>query len=197
VVFDVDLQDGQVQESELFFVAQRGDGSVWTLGEYPELYTNGQLTGAPSTWISGIQGARAGRAMLAHPIAGTPTYLQGLSPSVGFHDCGTVVRTDQRTCVTAGCFNDVLTVDEFAPNDPAGGHQEKFHAPGVGVVKVAAAGGVDPEALQLTKAAELCPLEFASVRAQVLAQDSRGYAVSPDVFGRTPHAKRTLRADTC
>jgi hypothetical protein len=197
VMYDVDIQDGQVQEAELFFVAQRSDGSVWTLGEYPEEYDNGTLTGAPSTWIAGIDGARSGRAMLAAPAVGTPTYLQGLSRKIEFKDCATVFQTDQRTCVTLGCFNDVVVVDEFAPNDPLGGHQRKFYAPGVGNVRVAAAGGVDPEALQLTKAAALCPKAFAKVRQEVVAQDSRGYHVSPDVFGTTPHAVQTLHADTC
>jgi hypothetical protein len=197
VIYDVDIQDGQLQEAELFFLAQRSDGSVWTLGEYPEEYDNGTLTGAPSTWITGIVGARAGRAMLAHPVVGTPTYLQGLAKKVGFHDCATVFQTGQRTCVPAGCFNDVLVTDEFAPNDPQGGHQRKFYAPGVGNIRVAAAGGVDPEALTLTRAKELCPAAFAKVRAQVLAQDLRGYTVSPDVYARTPHARQTLHADTC
>lgn len=197
VIFDVDLQDGVVQESELFFVAQRSDGSVWTLGEYPEEYQNGRLTGAPNTWVAGVQGARAGKAMLARPRVGTPTYLQGLSPKIAFQDCGTVFATGQRVCVTLGCFGDVLVVDEFAPNDPQGGHQRKFYAPGVGNVRVAAAGGVDPEALQLTKAAKLCPDEFADVRDQVLAQDARAYTVAGAIIGHTTHATRTLRAETC
>jgi hypothetical protein len=197
VIYDVDIQDGVLQEAELFFVAQRSDGSIWTLGEYPEEYDNGTLTGAPSTWIAGIARARAGQAMLADPKLGTPTYLQGFAPKVGFHDCATVFQTGQRTCVPVGCFNDVLVVDEFAPNDPEGGHQRKFYAPGVGNVRVAAAGGVDPEALELTKSAELCPAAFAAVRSAVLAQDARGYQVSPDVYGTTPRAQRTLHADTC
>lgn len=197
VVFDVDFQDGEVIESELFFVAQREDGSVWTLGEYPEEYENGRLAGAPSTWISGTAGARAGIAMLAHPRVGTPTYLQGLGPDVGFKDCATVFRTDQRTCGPIRCYDDVLVTDEFAPLDPQGGHQRKFYAPGVGVVRVAAAGGVDPEALQLTRAAKLCAHEFAQVRRQVLAQDNRGYRVARDVYSATTRAQRTLSAETC
>jgi hypothetical protein len=197
VVFDVDIQDGQVIESELFFVAQREDGSVWTLGEYPEEYENGKLAGAPSTWISGTAGARAGIAMLADPRVGTPTYLQGLGPAVGFKDCATVFRTDQRTCGPIQCYDDVLVTDEFAPLDPAGGHQRKFYAPWVGVVQVTAAGGVDPEALQLTRAAKLCAQEFAQVRRQVLAQDNRGYRVARDVYSATTRAQRTLTAETC
>jgi hypothetical protein len=197
VVFDVDLQDGVVVESEIFFVAQDESGRVWTFGEYPEEYDQGQLTGAPKTWLSGVHGAHAGIAMLALPRVGTPTYLQGLAPEVGFQDCGTVFKTGQRTCIPLRCYDGVLVIDEFAPLDPTGGHQRKFYAPGLGVIKVAAAGGVDPEALQLTRATELCPSAFAHVSKQALDQDGRGYDVAPAVYGGTPHAKRTLHADRC
>jgi hypothetical protein len=197
VIFDVDIQDGVLQESELFFVSQREDGSVWTLGEYPEEYDNGQLTGAPSTWISGTEKARAGIAMLGHPTVGTPTYLQGLAPKVDFKDCATVFQTGEHVCVKTGCYDNVLETDEFAPLDPEGGHQRKFNAPGVGVIKVAAAGGVDPEALQLTKDKVLCKSAFASVRQQVLEQDARGYQVATKVYGTTTPAVRTLQAASC
>jgi len=197
VIHDVDVQDGVVQEAELFFVAQRSDGSVWTLGEYPEEYDNGKLAGAPSTWVADTARARAGTAMLAAPKLGTPTYLQGFSPDIQFKDCATVVKTNQRTCVATGCYSGVLVIDEFAPFDPAGGHQLKYHAPGVGVIMVAAAGGVDPEALQLTRAGRLCAAEFAAVRKQVIEQDKRGYHVARDIYGATTHVEQTLSAQTC
>lgn len=197
VVLDVDIEDGAVIESELFFVAQRGDGSVWTLGEYPEEYEDGRLTGAPSTWIAGTAGARAGIAMQGHPQVGTPTYLQGFSPDIDFKDCATVVKVGQSTCVPAGCFDHVVVTDEFAPLDPEGGHQRKLSAPGVGVVRVGAAGGVDPEELQLTSATTLCGTDLAKVRRQVLAQDGRGYRVARDVYSDTARATRTLVAPGC
>src|SRR5439155_9683914 len=65
VIFELDLEGDQVLDSEVCCVAQRKDGSVWTLGPSPEEYEKGKLTGAPSTWISGKAGARAGIAMLA------------------------------------------------------------------------------------------------------------------------------------
>src|SRR5207244_3807070 len=197
VVFELDLEGDQVLESEVFFVAQRKDGSVWTLGEYPEEYEKGKLTGAPSTWISGTAGARAGIAMLAHPRVGTPTYLQGLGPGIGFKDCATVCRTGQRACRTLRCYDDVLVIDEFAPLEPEGGHQRKFYAPGVGAVQVAAAGGVDPEALKLSRAAKLCAEELSNVRQQALAQDNRGYDVAKDVYSATTRAQQTLDARPC
>jgi hypothetical protein len=197
VIQDVDVQDSVIIESEIFFVAQDRKGTVWTLGEYPEEYVNGQLDGAPSTWLSGVDGAHAGIAMLAKPKVGTPTYLQGLAPTVGFKDCATVLRIANRQCVTSGCYHDILVTDEFAPLDPTGGHQRKLYAAGVGAIKVGAAGGIDPETLQLTKAGPLCKADFAAVRQQALAQDVRGYTVAADVYGGSPHAKDTLDAKTC
>jgi hypothetical protein len=198
VILDKDFQDGELQEQEIFFVAQDHDGAVWTLGEYPEEYENAKLTGAPSSWLSGVQGARAGIAMLAHPRIGTPTYVQGLAPQVDFLDCATVFQTGQQhVCVPVGCFDNVLVTDEFAPLDPAGGHQRKFYAPGVGVVRVTAAAGVDPETLQLTRAQKLCKGAFAKIREQVVKQDRRGYHVAKDVYGDTPPVKDTLDAKTC
>ncbi len=115
---------------------------------------------------------------------------------VGFDDCATVFKTGQHTCVRVKCYDDVLVTDEFAPNDPTGGHQRKFYAPGVGNIKVSPVGGTNPETLSLIKAARLGPSDFASFRRLALAQDGRSYIVAPDVFGRTPHARVTLDAQT-
>ena len=54
VIFERDIQDGALQESELAFEAQDDQGRVWNVGEYPEEYEDGQLTGAPSTWMAGV-----------------------------------------------------------------------------------------------------------------------------------------------
>lgn len=197
VIFDRDIEDGQLTESEVFFLAQDDRGKVWTFGEYPEEYSNGQLVGAPSAWLAGAAGGRAGIAMVDRPRAGSPTYLQGLAPEVGFKDCASVFKTGQRVCVPVKCYDEVLVTDEFAPLKPRDGHQRKYYAPGVGNIKVAAAGGVDPETLELTRAAKLCPSELADVQAQALSQDGRGYQIAKDIYGKTPPAKETLRAQTC
>ncbi len=190
VVLDVDFDDGELQESELAFMAQDNSGSVWNLGEYPEEYVDGKLDGAPSTWIAGIAGARAGIGMLASPRVGRAAYLQGVAPKVDFRDCAEVVQTGRRVCVPVRCYNNVLVTEEWAPQDPEGGHQLKYYAPGVGNVKIGAIDGVDPEVLQLARHATLSAKKLAAVRQQVLAQDRRGYKVSPKVYGRTAPARR-------
>jgi hypothetical protein len=192
VVLDEDFDGGTLQEAELAFFAQDDDGTVWALGEYPEEYDNGSLTGAPSTWIVRIQDATAGIAMRARPAVGTPAYRQGYAPAIGFDDCAVVVRNGARTCVSAGCYHNVLVTDEWAPNDPQGGHQRKFYAPGVGLVRVEPVGGDSPEILGLAGRSCLGPGALAQVRDRVLRMDRRGYTVSPDVYGRTAHADGPL-----
>lgn len=190
VVFDRDFDKGDLQESELAFMAQDADGRVWNVGEYPEEYTDGRLDGAPNTWISGIAGARAGIGMQPHPRVGSDAYLQGVAPRIDFRDCAQVVQTDQRVCVPVRCYHHVLITDEWAPLEPEGGHQLKYYAPGVGNIKIDAVGGETPEVLQLTHRTKLNTSDMTAIRKQALAQDNRGYQVSPKVYGRTPPATR-------
>ncbi len=189
IVFDRDLDNGELQESELAFMAQDEDNRVWNVGEYPEEYVDGKLDGAPSTWIAGIARASAGVGMLPQPRVGTAAYLQGFAPKVDFRDCAQVVQTDQKVCVPVHCYHHVLVTEEWAPLEPDGGHQLKYYAPGVGNIKVGAIGGTNPEVLQLTKLTRLNDKDLAAIHRQVLAQDRRGYRVSPNVYGRTPLAK--------
>jgi hypothetical protein len=197
VLFDRDLQDGAVQESEIYFEAEDRSGTVWNLGEYPEEYPNGRLIGAPKSWLPGVAGAHPGIAMPAHPQIGTPTYPEGIAPSVGFKDCGTVVDTGRRTCAGPRCYGNVVVVDEYAPLQVGDGHQEKFMAPGLGTVQVAAAGGADPEALQLSSATRLCPADLASVDALALQEDQRAFHAAPALWGGTTPAAATLPAPSC
>jgi hypothetical protein len=185
VLWDVDSNEGQVQEAELAFHAQDEFGRVWGLGEYPEEYENGKFTGAPNTWISGVADARGGIMMLANPRLGTPRYLQGSAPDIDFLDCAKVFQTSQHVCVEGKCYNDVLVTDENSPLDPASGHQRKFFAPGVGNIKVTAVDDPEGETLVLTKVRRLCPNDLAKARKAALKLEKHAYKVS-DVYRTTP-----------
>jgi hypothetical protein len=190
VLWDRDISEGQVVEAELAFHAQDKDGNVWNLGEYPEEFENGKFIGAPSTWIAGVAGAEAGIAMRARPRVGSSPYIQGSAPAIDFLDQGKVVRQNQTTCVPVRCFQNVLVVDETNLAEPGEGHQLKFHAPGVGVVRVApGAGSTDQESLVLIRIRRLGPKEMDRVRAEALRLDRRAYRVSP-LYRHTPPAKR-------
>lgn len=188
VLWDRDYADGELVESELAFFAQSNSGDVWLFGEYPEEFENGEFTGAPNTFLSGLSGAQAGLAMQAEPRTGTPGYVQAHAPAVQFLDCGSVVQENQQTCVPTGCYNDVLVVDEHNPLEPAVGHQQKFYSAGIGLVKVTAVGGDHQETLDLVKTEQLPDAQLKEINQQALVLDEHAYEVNTD-YAQTPKAE--------
>ena len=185
VIWERDFIQGQLVEAELAFFAQDDDGTVWRLGEYPEEYEDGELDKAP-TWLAGQQGAKAGIAMMATPVVGTPDYAQGLAPKVDWFDRGKVLKVGEQTCVPVDCYDNVLVIDEFTLAEP-GAHQLKYYAPGVGNVRVGWSGD-DPsqETLELVEAANLSAEDLGRVREEALKLEKNAYRISKGVYGRTP-----------
>jgi hypothetical protein len=197
VIWDRDLQDGRLVEEELAFEAQDEAGNVWNLGEYPEEHEDGKFAGAPNTWLAGIQDAQAGVAMRVAPRVKTSSYFQGIAPKIDFQDEAKVAKQHQKTCVPAGCYRDVLVVDEWNPlEQPQDGHQFKFHAPGVGVVRIEARGGKEQETLMLTRLRHLDSAEMAKARERTLELDRHAYEVAPGVYRHTARAEPLRSADS-
>jgi hypothetical protein len=188
VIWDRDFNDGVLAEEELAFWAQDKQGNVWNLGEYPEEYEDGEFVGAPSTWIAGQDRARAGVIMLAQPRVGA-LYLQGFAPAVEFFDCAEVVRNGVRACTPLDCYDRVLVVDESSPLEPDSGVQRKFHAPGVGVVRITAIGDPEAETLTLTRVTKLGPEGLQAARKAVRRLERRAYRIS-EVYQTTEPARR-------
>ena len=187
VVWDLDVNEGEIAEAELAFFAQDNDGNVWNLGEYPEEFENGVFAGAPNTWIAGVGGAEGGIHMLAQPQVGQ-TWLQGFAPAIDFLDCARVFTIRNSVCVPLGCFSPYLRTHETSPLDLEGAIQTKDHARGVGIVQVGAINDPEGETLVLIERAQLAPDALTHARREALKLDSRGYAVS-EVYGTTPPAQ--------
>jgi len=197
LIWERDFNAGQLVESELAFHAQDNKKNVWLFGEYPESYENGKFTGAPDTWIAGTAKSKAGIIMRAKPRVGTPSYLQGLAPAIGFVDCAKVIKTGQKVCTPHRCYRNALVTDEWNPLVPEDGHQQKYYVRGIGNVRAGFVGGPEHEVLTLTKTTRLCPKAVAEVREEALKLDRRAYRVSKDLYRHTRPAQHTLRARTC
>ena len=190
VMWDRDFEDGELVEEEIAFVAQDREGNVWYLGEYPEEHAEDGTISAPRTWLHGKQGAIGGVFMREDPRPNTSTYLQGLAPASEFIDRARIDRINQRTCVPTGCYNGVLVVDEWDPSaQPEDGHQFKYHAPGVGVVKVEGKGGDEVETLVLTNRRTLSSAELKAANTRALQLDRRAYRLARAVYGKTAFAR--------
>jgi hypothetical protein len=192
VMWDRDINAGKLLEGELTFHAQDNDGNVWNLGEYPEELEDGKVTGAPDTWIAGLDGAKAGVLMRAQPRVGTSSYRQGFVPAIEFGDLARVFKTGQKNCVPLDCYDNVLVTDETNPYEAADGHQLKYYASGVGNIRAAPRGGKEKEVLVLIAVRRLGQKALAKAREEALKLDKRAYRVRKDVYGRTPPAQHTL-----
>jgi hypothetical protein len=188
VLWDVDVNSGVLVESELSFFAEDGRGNIWLYGEYPEEYETGYFKGAPNTWLGGSLASEPGVIVPAYPKLSGPSYIQAFAPSVGFFDCGKDIMKQQTACVPIGCFTDVLVVEEWNPNDPAGGFQRKYYAPHVGNIQVGAVNDPEGETLVMGSKRKLTKTELQQADAEALKLDERAYLVS-DVYRGTEPAQ--------
>jgi hypothetical protein len=124
--------------------------------------------------------------MLADPEdhVGGPEYLQGEAPAIDFLDCARVAAKDGTVHVPAGDFSDVLTTFERSPLESRTAVQTKEHAPGVGIVRIAAKNDPQGETLELVSIESLGQSALAKVDAAAVALDAHGHKVS-DVYRQT------------
>ena len=184
VGFDRDYNDGELVEPELAFFAQDDDGNVWTLGQYPEEYEDGKLVATPA-WLAGFEG-KAGLVMRTAPATGTADYSQGLGPKVEYADRAKVRKVDERTCVPAGCYEDVLVTEEWDTADPKA-RQLKYYASGVGNVRVGWAGRDEEKETGADQGRAARP-DGPGRGAQGRAEAGAAHKLSKDLYGRTPPA---------
>jgi hypothetical protein len=179
VALDQDYRNGRLEEAELAFFAQDDAGNVWNLGEYPEEYEKGRFAGAPSTWVDGVRGATGGFKLPARPRLGQ-SWTEGRAKAIDFWDVSWVAKVRTTIRSGLGLHRGVLEVDETSPLDPTSGHQLKFYAPRIGLVRVEARGGDAQEFLSLVGLRHLGRRAMAEVRRVVTKMDRRGRTVSRD-----------------
>lgn len=184
VVYILDYSDSQLVEAEIAFYAQDNDGNIWFLGEYPEVYENGQLTEAPC-WIHGFKGAKAGIVMKADPQPGMLSYAQGWGPAVNWNDRGRVIDVGQTVCIKETCYEDVLVIEEFSLSE-SNAFQVKYYAPGIGNIRVGWRGeDATHENLELAEFTQLDADTLAEVRSAALALEQSALKNSKEVYAQT------------
>ncbi len=186
ISLEQDYRDEELIEQELAFHAQDDAGNVWHLGQLRETYDETEFVRARVWLVEHTEGAHAGIRMLANPQPGD-TYSQGYAPApFNWTDRSLVYKVGQKTTVPAGSFDDVMIIAEWDEETEEGVFQDKYHARGVGVVRVGFRGpDPDKEELELVGIEELSPEELADVRKQVMEMEERAY-----LYGLTSPAER-------
>ncbi len=131
VVRDTVKVDGELVEDTFDWYAQDRRGRVWYLGEATKEYEDGQVVSTEGSWEAGVDGAKAGVIMFAHPKVGR-SYQQEFYAGHA-EDRARFLTLSTRVGTKAGAFTHVRMTEDTTPLDPTIA-ELKFYAPGVGVV---------------------------------------------------------------
>ena len=132
VVEERESKGGKLAEvSRNFFAISRRTNSVYYFGEEVDIYKDGKVASHEGAWTSGVGGARFGLFMPGEPLIGA-RYYQEVAPGVAM-DRAEVLRLADTAEVPAGKYDHVLVTEESTPLES--GKEEKFYAPGVGLVR--------------------------------------------------------------
>lgn len=120
-------------EDTLDWYAQDKQGNVWYFGEdSKEIGADGQVVSTEGSWQAGVNGARPGIVMEAHPKAGD-RYQQEHAGDVAA-DRAIVMSLSAHSDVPFGSFSHELQTKEYTKLEP-GVVEQKFYARGIGFVR--------------------------------------------------------------
>jgi hypothetical protein len=122
---------GKPIERTFDFYAQDKQGNVWYMGEDSFELKSGKFAKASDSWRGGVDGAKPGIIMLAHPRPGV-SYRQEYYPAGEARDEGRILGYRTSVKVPYGTFAHVLVTRDFSPLDPQIEH--KVYAAGIGEI---------------------------------------------------------------
>jgi hypothetical protein len=131
VVDDRGWEAGKLIEKTYDWFAQDEEGNVWYFGEDTKEYNNGKVTSTKGSWEAGVDGAKPGIIMEAHPKVGE-SYRQEYYKGEA-EDMAKVQSSNESVKVLYGSFDHVLVTKEWTPLEP-GYVEHKYYARGVGQV---------------------------------------------------------------
>jgi hypothetical protein len=182
LVLDQDFDGGQLSEQAIDYLAEDEGGNVWYLGSYTEAYEGGQFLNAEDAWLAGVNDAVVGLYLPADPKTGSPPFYQTQIPG-GEQSTAQVVAIDQKRCVPFKCYSGVVVVQEQ-------GSENKYWAPGVGMILTEPLSGTAQETEELVNITELSPKALAELRAEALRLDRNAAVTVPSVFAGSAPATR-------
>ena len=130
----------ELKEKTFDWFAQDRQGNVWYLGEDTKEFEDGEVVSTEGSWEAGVQGARAGIIMPAHPEAGQH-YRQELFRGEA-EDEARVTGLGVEVTVPYGSFRGCIRTIEWTRLEP-GITEAKWYCPGVGFVKARGIEGSD------------------------------------------------------
>jgi hypothetical protein len=151
VIQDLLYLRGRLEERTIDWYSQDAKGNVWYFGEKTaELDRNGKVKSTAGSWRSGVDGARAGIFMFAHPTPGRwarQEFYKGQA-----EDHFKVLSLRESVTVPYISTTHAMLTKEWTPLEP-GVIDHKYYVRGIGTVKEQQVAGAPPgqaEETQLT-----------------------------------------------
>ena len=133
VVEDREKQDSNLVEvARDYYAIDKTTNDVYYFGEKVDSYSKGKVISHAGTWLSGGQGAAFGLQM-PFAIKLGDMFYQELAPKVAM-DRAEVVGKDEKVVTLAGTFEHCVHFKETS-NLEKGAFDQKWYAPGVGMIK--------------------------------------------------------------
>lgn len=131
VVRDTVYVNDEIAEDTYDWFAQDADGNVWYLGEDTHEYEDGQPVSAAGAWEFGVDGALPGIVMPAEPAVGDAFRQEYYAGEA--EDMGEILEVGATRSIELGEYDDVVIMENWTPLEPDV-IEEKWYAPGVGVI---------------------------------------------------------------
>jgi hypothetical protein len=145
VVLDQVLVGAKAAEKTFDWYAQDKHGNVWYLGEDSSDYVKGKWVRSDGSWEAGVNGAKPGIVMRAHPSVGG-VYRQEFYAGHA-EDMAKVLSTATSVSVSYGSSEHALEMSEWTPLE-RGVVEHKYYVRGVGNVRtIMVKGGSEEEHL--------------------------------------------------
>jgi len=179
---------GEIAQIGMDYMALDKDGNVWILGGYDEDFEGGEYTNIDTAWLGSGDGQIVGILSPMDVTIDTPRWFIGQAPEEA-GSVGEPVRVGVRECVSFGCFDDVLVVQEG--NVGAPDNEDKYYAPAVGVIKnVPLDASLHQDRFELLNFLELSADALAEASQTVLDIEAHALETAPEVFAAAPAARR-------
>jgi hypothetical protein len=140
VVKDAVETNGSLTELTFDWYAQDVNGNVWYFGEDSHELSGGAVTSSYGSWRAGVDGAKPGVVMPAHPKEGL-TYRQEYLVGEA-EDMARVLKLNQQASVPYGSFDGLVLTQDWSPLEPTV-IEHKFYAKGLGLIMETLVAGVD------------------------------------------------------
>ena len=128
-----DIVTGALEERTSDWYAQDASGNVWYFGEDTKEYVNGVVTSTAGSWEAGVDGALPGIIMKANQVQGD-AYRQEYRPTVA-EDVAMIKQVNTTAQIPGKNYSNVLVTNDRDLLDLTK-DEDKYFAPGVGLVKL-------------------------------------------------------------